>query len=120
MRFHLNKPAKAAVAVMFAAALVAGSAVEAMAAPSSALVNRTDCDNRSDFFQLWKQPSGEELCFASAGDLPVAVYNVSYLNSGNNAGYIRVDRGSSAVQVNFLKDQRNVQVNGTVTFIHIN
>lgn len=120
MRFHRNKTVKAAVAVTFAAALVAGSAVAAVAAPSGAFVNRTDCDGRSDFLQLWKQPSGEELCFANAGDLPVAVYDVSYLNSGNNAGYVRVDRGGSAVQVNFLKDQRNINVGGTVTFIHIN
>ncbi|WP_328912019.1 MULTISPECIES: beta/gamma crystallin domain-containing protein [unclassified Streptomyces] len=120
MRSHRNKTFKAAVAVTFAAAMVAGSAVSAVAAPSSAFINRTDCNNRSDFFQLWKQPSGEELCFANAGDLPVAVYDVTYLNSGNNAGYVRVDNNGRAFQVNFLKDQRNVAVNGTVTFIHIN
>jgi hypothetical protein len=120
MKFQPEKTLKAALAVTFAATMVAGSAAAAVAAPTSAAVNRTDCDHRSDFLQLWKQPSGEELCFANAGDLPVAVYDVSYLNSGNNAGYVRVDRGSSAVQVNFLKDQRNIAVNGTVTFIHIN
>lgn len=95
MRFHVNKTVKAAV-------------------------DRVDCDNRTDFLQLWKQPSGEELCFANAGDLPVAVYGVTYLNSGNNAGYVRVNRNGSVVQVNFLKDQRNVDVSGDVIFIHVN
>lgn len=118
---------KIAVGVVLAAgtALAASpamAAAPAVAAASGATVTPqvtvADCNDRTDYLELWKL-SGEELCFANAGDLDVAVYDVDHLESGNNAGWVRyIAYNGHTYQQSFAKFS-SIHIGGEVTHIHI-
>ncbi|MFJ9690545.1 beta/gamma crystallin domain-containing protein [Kitasatospora sp. NPDC101183] len=73
------------VAAVAAAALLAAAA-PALAAPTTAdslSINRTDCNQR-DYLEIHNGDGRETLCFANAGEVPVAIYGVNWVQSGNN------------------------------------
>ncbi len=56
----------------------------ATALPAHAL-NRTDCGHSTDFFEVHSaQAPGGVICFANAGEMNVAIYQVSHISTGNN------------------------------------
>ncbi|WP_395298073.1 beta/gamma crystallin domain-containing protein [Kitasatospora hibisci] len=74
------------VAVAAAAALVA-TITPALAATTTAervAINRTDC-NRNDYLEIHNNGGRDTLCFANAGEVPVAIYGANWVESGNNA-----------------------------------
>jgi hypothetical protein len=113
----------ALAAGMGLAASPAMAAAPAVAAPATSttvtpFTNSVHCDIHPDFLQLWKL-SGEELCFANAGDLDVAVYDVDHLESGNNAGWVRyIAYNGRTYQQSFGKFN-SIHIGGEVTHIHI-
>ncbi|GAA2808070.1 beta/gamma crystallin domain-containing protein [Kitasatospora sp. CM 4170] len=74
------------VAAAAAAALVATTtpALAATTTAESATINRTDC-NRNDYLEIHNNGGRDTLCFANAGEVPVAIYGVNWVESGNNA-----------------------------------
>ncbi|MFJ3792688.1 beta/gamma crystallin domain-containing protein [Kitasatospora sp. NPDC090091] len=74
------------VAAAAAAALVATTApaLAATTTAESVTINRTDC-NRNDYLEIHNNGGRETLCFANAGEVPVAIYGVNWIESGNNA-----------------------------------
>ncbi|MFD0278997.1 beta/gamma crystallin domain-containing protein [Kitasatospora sp. NPDC127111] len=78
------------------AALVA-TAAPALAAPTTAdspAINRTDC-NRNDYLEIHNNGGRDTLCFANAGEVPVAIYGVNWVESGNNAVTFQFQRNLS-------------------------
>jgi hypothetical protein len=98
---------------MVALAVAALTAVGVMAGASPALaINRVDC-TRYDFLWLY---SPQTTCWANAGTVPVALYDVTALSAGNNAGFLLQDRR----RVYFVKNQYKKNLRGIVDEIHIN
>ncbi|MFF3733001.1 beta/gamma crystallin domain-containing protein [Streptomyces sp. NPDC002476] len=92
------------VAAASVAAMVA-TAVPVAAAPSSgvgALINRTAC-NESGYLAIHNNDGRDTLCFANAGSMPVAIYGVNWVESGNNV-----------VTLQYQKDMNNPRLD-TVT-----
>jgi hypothetical protein len=115
--------AKIAIGVALAAgtALAAAPAAAAPAVATVAVapqVSRADCNNHTDYRELWKL-SGEELCFANAGDLDVAVYDVDHLESGNNAGWVRYIAYNGTTYTKSFAKFNSTTIGGEVTHIHI-
>src|SRR5437763_16180027 len=78
---HKMKKVAAAVTAIAASAVVA-------AAPAQAIsrVSATNCAQRNDYFST-SNTGGGRVCFANAGSISVAIYNVIIIQTGNNAGY---------------------------------
>ncbi|MFI9624573.1 beta/gamma crystallin domain-containing protein [Streptomyces sp. NPDC052042] len=68
------------------AALVATTVPVAAASPPpavGALINRTACNERG-YLAIYNNDGRETLCSANAGSMPVAIYGVNWVESGNN------------------------------------
>ncbi|MER5361822.1 beta/gamma crystallin domain-containing protein [Streptomyces sp. NPDC002785] len=92
------------VAVASVAALVATAVPVAAASPSGvgALINRTSCDERG-YLAIHNNDGRDTLCFANAGSMPVAIFGVKWVESGNNV-----------VTLQYQKDKNNQKLD-TVT-----
>ncbi|MGW0771637.1 beta/gamma crystallin domain-containing protein [Streptomyces sp. NPDC002676] len=69
-------------------ALAALAALAGTAAPAQAL-NRVDCGNRTDFLAFHNDG---KVCFANAGHQDVAIYGVTKITAGNNAGRVMLQQ----------------------------
>ena len=49
-------------------------------------INTAPCPGRTDFFQVYSE--GGEVCFANAGYTSYTIYEVQYICTGKNHGYI--------------------------------
>ncbi|MGW6918382.1 beta/gamma crystallin domain-containing protein [Kitasatospora sp. NPDC054939] len=84
------------VGAAVAAALIA-TAAPALAAPTTAngpTINRTNC-NQNDYLEIHNNSGRDTLCFANAGEAPVAIYGVNWVESGNNAVTFQFQRNLS-------------------------
>jgi hypothetical protein len=54
-------------------------------------INRIDCGLRGDYLKIIQGNS--VMCFANAGGLDVHIADVHRLTSGNNAGYVKTNKG---------------------------
>ncbi|MFJ8694849.1 beta/gamma crystallin domain-containing protein [Streptomyces roseolilacinus] len=80
-----------------AAAALAATAVPATAATTStngALINRTNC-NENGYLEIHNNGGRDTLCFANAGSMPVAIYGVNWVESGNNVVTLQFQRNLS-------------------------
>jgi hypothetical protein len=67
----------------------------AHAATITPYINTTNCDGRSDLFQVYYYYKGE-WCVANAGYLPATIPNTSTICSGNNEGiFYTVEYGNT-------------------------
>ncbi|MFF5536574.1 beta/gamma crystallin domain-containing protein [Streptomyces cinerochromogenes] len=89
------------VAAVSAAALAATvvPATAASASPSTAsaigpTINRTDC-NENSYLEIHNNDGRDTLCFANAGTIPVAIYGVNWVESGNNVVTLQFQRNLS-------------------------
>ncbi len=89
------------VAAVAAAALAATvvPAAAATAAPTTAsaigpTINRTDC-NENSYLEIHNNEGRDTLCFANAGTMPVAIYGVNWVESGNNVVTLQFQRNLS-------------------------
>ncbi|MEU0744428.1 beta/gamma crystallin domain-containing protein [Streptomyces sp. NPDC006134] len=89
------------VAAVAAAALAATAvpAAAAAASPTAAsaygpLINRTDC-NENGYLEIHNNSGRDTLCFANAGTMPVAIYGVNWVESGNNMVTLQFQRSLS-------------------------
>ncbi|GGS93997.1 MULTISPECIES: beta/gamma crystallin domain-containing protein [Streptomyces] len=89
------------VAAVSAAALTATivPATAAVASPSTAsaigpTINRTDC-NENGYLEIHNNEGRDTLCFANAGSMPVAIYGVNWVESGNNVVTLQFQRNLS-------------------------
>ncbi|MEU2441622.1 beta/gamma crystallin domain-containing protein [Streptomyces rubradiris] len=89
------------VASVAAAALAATivPAAAAMASPTTAsaigpTINRTDC-NENSYLEIHNNEGRDTLCFANAGTIPVAIYGVNWVESGNNVVTLQFQRNLS-------------------------
>ncbi|MBN3930653.1 hypothetical protein IQ279_13590 [Streptomyces verrucosisporus] len=83
--------------VAVAAAALAATAVPATAATTTAngtLINRTDC-NENSYLEIHNNNGRDTLCFANAGTMPVAIYGVNWVESGNNVATLQFQRSLS-------------------------
>ncbi|EDY52265.1 conserved hypothetical protein [Streptomyces clavuligerus] len=60
----------------------------------SILINRTNC-NQNDYFEIHNNNGRDTLCFANAGSMPVAIYGVNWIESGNNVVTFEFQRNLS-------------------------
>ncbi|MGP3991884.1 beta/gamma crystallin domain-containing protein [Streptomyces sp. 3N207] len=49
---------------------------------SAHAIEETRCGERSDFLEVWSH--GKKLCFANTGTVPVEIYDVTSIQSGDN------------------------------------
>ncbi|KOV90533.1 beta/gamma crystallin domain-containing protein [Streptomyces sp. NRRL B-3648] len=89
------------VASVVAAALAAtiAPAAAATASPTTAAtvgpaINRTDC-NENGYLEIHNNEGRDTLCFANAGSIPVAIYGVNWVESGNNVVTLQFQRNLS-------------------------
>ncbi|MFE9174245.1 beta/gamma crystallin domain-containing protein [Streptomyces kebangsaanensis] len=84
------------VAVVAAAALAATvvPATAATASTNGVLINRTNC-NEHGYLEIHNNSGRDTLCFANAGMMPVAIYGVNWVESGNNVVTLQFQRNLS-------------------------
>ncbi|MFV2118665.1 beta/gamma crystallin domain-containing protein [Streptomyces sp. Act-28] len=91
-----------------AAAALAATAVPATAATTSTngvLINRTDC-NENSYLEIHNNSGRDTLCFANAGTMPVAIYGVNWVESGNNVVTLQFQRNLSDPRLESITLQR--------------
>ncbi|WP_318205545.1 beta/gamma crystallin domain-containing protein [Streptomyces sp. SCL15-4] len=85
----------AAVSVAaLAATIVPATAATASVTTASAIgpsINRTDC-NENSYLEIHNNEGRDTLCFANAGSMPVAIYGVNWVESGNNVVTLQYQR----------------------------
>ncbi|MFI1015779.1 beta/gamma crystallin domain-containing protein [Streptomyces sp. NPDC020965] len=95
MKLSLRRSLGVAAATM---AVLAGAAVPAAAsAPPddfSTLINGVPC-NQTDFLEIHNNNGQSVLCFANGGWIPVAIYGVNWVESGNNRVKLQFQRSLS-------------------------
>ncbi|WP_255306331.1 beta/gamma crystallin domain-containing protein [Streptomyces sp. Wb2n-11] len=91
-----------------AAAALAATAVPATAATASTigvLINRTAC-NENGYLEIHNNSGRDTLCFANAGTMPVAIYGVNWVESGNNVVTLQFQRNLSDPRLESITIQR--------------
>ncbi|AKN70534.1 antifungal protein [Streptomyces sp. PBH53] len=80
-----------------AATIVPAAAATASPTTASAIgptINRTDC-NENSYLEIHNNEGRDTLCFANAGTMPVAIYGVNWVESGNNVVTLQFQRNLS-------------------------
>ncbi|WP_030418920.1 beta/gamma crystallin domain-containing protein [Streptomyces sp. SCSIO 75703] len=92
---HSVGVAAAALAALVATAVPVGTAA---ASEAGALIHRTSCTERA-FLTIHNNNGRDLLCFANAGFMPVAIYGVNWVESGNNVVTLEYqkDAGNSRI-----------------------
>jgi len=80
------------------AGLAALTALVGTAAPAQA-INRVECAGRTDFLRVFNDGV---LCFANAGYIDVAIYDVRNVASGNNTGDVTIWKTINGPAQNFV------------------
>ncbi|MFD7747873.1 beta/gamma crystallin domain-containing protein [Streptomyces sp. NPDC059698] len=95
------------VAAVTVAALAATAMPAAAATTSShgALINRTNC-NENGYLEIHNNSGRDTLCFANAGFMPVAIYGVNWVESGNNVVTLQFQRNGSDPRLETVNLQR--------------
>ncbi|MGK5733621.1 beta/gamma crystallin domain-containing protein [Streptomyces sp. URMC 124] len=92
MNLSMRRSVGIAAATM---AALAATALPATAASTGvAPINRTNC-NQNDYFEIHNNNGHDTLCFANRGEMPVAIYGVNWVESGNNAVTFQFQRNES-------------------------
>jgi hypothetical protein len=99
MKLPVRRSLGVAAVAVAALAATAMPAVAATAAPTTAsaigpTINRTDC-NENSYLEIHNNSGRDTLCFANAGTMPVAIYGVNWVESGNNVVTLQFQRDLS-------------------------
>ncbi|MET9452358.1 beta/gamma crystallin domain-containing protein [Streptomyces cinerochromogenes] len=99
MKFSMRRTLGVAAvsAAALAATVVPATAASATPSTASAIgptINRTDC-NENSYLEIHNNEGRDTLCFANAGTIPVAIYGVNWVESGNNVVTLQFQRNLS-------------------------
>ncbi|WP_409123157.1 beta/gamma crystallin domain-containing protein [Streptomyces niveiscabiei] len=94
------------------AAAAALTALVGTAAPAQA-INRVECNGRTDFLRIFNDGV---VCFANAGYIDVAIYNVNQISAGNNSGDVTVWRTIGGPVQNFVFSRNESILSGDPHF----
>ncbi|MFE4519202.1 beta/gamma crystallin domain-containing protein [Kitasatospora sp. NPDC056783] len=94
MSLSMGRSLAAAALAVTALVTTVAPAVAAPTTTDRVTINGTPC-NEPDYLEIHNEDGRATLCFANAGDLPVAIYGVNWVQSGNNVVTFEFQRNLS-------------------------
>ncbi|WP_240151969.1 beta/gamma crystallin domain-containing protein [Streptomyces mobaraensis] len=117
MKFPMGRSLGVAAAAVAALAATALPAVAAADAAAAAPINRTNC-NQNDYLEIHNNNGRDTLCFANAGEMPVAIYGVNWVESGNNSVTFQFQRNESDPRIETVTLGKWSQWNPGQPYLH--